>query len=110
VRAGIEVLAQLEGRKWLVLGGMAELGEFADEAHTEAGTYAREHGVERLFALGPLAHLAAASFGDGASTFDDADALARALDSQAGEDVRILIKGSRFNRLERVVDALVKKG
>ena len=110
VRAGIEVLAQLEGRKWLVLGGMGELGDFAPVAHTEAGVYAREQGVERLFALGTLASLAAESFGDGAQTFDDTDELARALDAEAGEDVRILVKGSRFNRLERVVEALVRKG
>jgi UDP-N-acetylmuramoyl-tripeptide--D-alanyl-D-alanine ligase len=106
VRAGIEVLAQLEGRRWLVLGDMAELGEFADAAHSEAGEYARTHGIERLFAMGPLAALAARSFGPGAETFADADSLARALEG-AGPDVRILIKGSRVNRLERVVDALV---
>lgn len=110
VRAGIEVLAQLEGRKWLVLGGMGELGEFADDAHIEAGAYAREQGMERLFALGPLAALAARSFGSGAETFSDVESLARVLDEQAGADVRILIKGSRFNRLERVVEALVRKG
>jgi UDP-N-acetylmuramoyl-tripeptide--D-alanyl-D-alanine ligase len=109
VRAGIEVLAQLEGRKWMVLGGMGELGEFTDEAHVEAGAYAREHGIEKLFTLGPLASLAADSFGAGAVKFADAESLARALDSQADAGVRLLIKGSRFNRLERVVEALVKK-
>ena len=52
VHAGIEVLAQLEGRKWLVFGQMGELGDFAEEAHTEIGAFARAHGVERLFAVG----------------------------------------------------------
>jgi len=109
VRAGIEVLAQLEGRKWMVLGGMGELGEFTDDAHVEAGTYAREQGIEKLFTLGPLASLAADSFGAGAVKFEDAESLARALDEQADAGVRVLIKGSRFNKLERVVEALVKK-
>ena len=109
VRAGIEVLAQLEGRKWLVLADMAELGEFADAAHSQAGEYARTHGVERLFAMGPLAARAAQSFGARAETFADAQALTRALQA-AGPDVRMLIKGSRFNRLERVVEALTQKG
>jgi len=108
VRAGIEVLAQLEGRRWLVLGDMAELGEFGEAAHKEAGEYARTHGVERLFAMGPLAKLAAESFGAGAEVFADADSLARALDSAARADVRMLIKGSRINRLERVVEALTQ--
>jgi UDP-N-acetylmuramoyl-tripeptide--D-alanyl-D-alanine ligase len=106
VRAGIEVLAGLDGRKWLVLGDMAELGSFAESAHREIGRLARERGVERLFAMGTLAALAVESFGPGAQWFADAAALAEALGG-AGEDVRMLIKGSRVNRLERVVDALV---
>jgi UDP-N-acetylmuramyl pentapeptide synthase len=110
VRAGIEVLAQLEGRRWLVLGDMGELGEFAPAAHAEAGLQARSLGVERLYTFGPLAALAAASFGEGARSFPDVDALARALDAEADREVRILIKGSRSNRLERVVEALVKEG
>jgi UDP-N-acetylmuramoyl-tripeptide--D-alanyl-D-alanine ligase len=106
VRAGIEVLAGLEGRKWLVLGDMAELGEFAESAHTEIGAFAREHGIERLFATGPLASRAVESFGRGGQWFAEATGLTEALRG-AAPDVRMLIKGSRVNRLERVVDALV---
>ncbi|HWM66863.1 MAG TPA: UDP-N-acetylmuramoyl-tripeptide--D-alanyl-D-alanine ligase [Steroidobacteraceae bacterium] len=106
VRAGIEVLAGLDGRKWLVLGDMAELGEFSESAHAEIGVFAREHGIERLFATGQLAALAVESFGRGGQWFAEANALAEALHA-APSDVRMLIKGSRVNRLERVVDALV---
>jgi UDP-N-acetylmuramoyl-tripeptide--D-alanyl-D-alanine ligase len=106
MQAGIEVLAGLEGRKWLVMGDMAELGEFAESAHKEAGVFAREHGVERLFAIGQLAALAVESFGRGGQWFPDGTALAEGLKG-APSDVRMLIKGSRVNRLERVVDALV---
>jgi UDP-N-acetylmuramoyl-tripeptide--D-alanyl-D-alanine ligase len=106
VRAGIEVLAGLDGRKWLVLGDMAELGDFAASSHTEIGVFAREHGIERLFATGQLAALAVESFGRGGQWFAEANALAEALIA-APSDVRMLIKGSRVNRLERVVEALV---
>jgi len=106
VRAGIEVLAALDGRKWLVLGDMAELGSFAEQSHTEVGVFAREHGIERLFATGSLAALAVESFGRGGQWFAEAGALAEELRG-ATADVRMLIKGSRVNRLERVVDALV---
>jgi UDP-N-acetylmuramoyl-tripeptide--D-alanyl-D-alanine ligase len=106
VRAGIEVLAGLDGRKWLVLGDMAELGDFAESSHTDIGVFAREHGIERLFATGPLAARAGESFGSGGQWFAEASALAQALQG-APPDVRMLIKGSRVNRLERVVDALV---
>jgi len=105
VRAGIEVLAGLDGRKWLVLGDMAELGDFAQSSHTEIGVFAREHGIEQLFATGSLAALAVESFGRGGQWFAEASALAEALRG-APPDVRMLIKGSRVNRLERVVDAL----
>jgi UDP-N-acetylmuramoyl-tripeptide--D-alanyl-D-alanine ligase len=107
MRAGIEVLAELEGRKWLVVGDMAELGAATQDSHVEIGTLARARGIERLFATGQLAQLAVESFGPGATWYPDSDALARALDADAGPEVRMLIKGSRVNRLERVVAALI---
>jgi UDP-N-acetylmuramoyl-tripeptide--D-alanyl-D-alanine ligase len=109
VRAAIEVLSELAGRKWLVLGDMAELGEFAPAAHSDIGEFARAHGLERLYATGVLAARAVKSFGAGGEWFADAAALTAALRAALGErgaDVRLLVKGSRMNRLERVVEAL----
>jgi UDP-N-acetylmuramoyl-tripeptide--D-alanyl-D-alanine ligase len=109
VRAAIEVLASLSGRKWLVLGDMGELGGFAAEAHGDIGEFARAQGIERLYATGPLMQRAVDSFGAGARWFGSAAELTAAVDEAlrgAGPEVRLLIKGSRFNRLERVVDAL----
>jgi UDP-N-acetylmuramoyl-tripeptide--D-alanyl-D-alanine ligase len=106
-RAGLEVLSELQGRRWLVLGDMAELGEVAEDSHRELGELAHSLGVERLYSFGALAALAAESFGPGAERFRDADELARALDAALSPDVRVLVKGSRVNRLERVVDALL---
>jgi UDP-N-acetylmuramoyl-tripeptide--D-alanyl-D-alanine ligase len=106
VHAGIDVLAQLTGRKWMVFGQMGELGAFADEAHTEIGTFARAHGIERMFAVGTHAQLTVKSFGAGAEWFADTTQLSKALDAALTPDVRVLIKGSRSNRLERVVEAL----
>ena len=118
VRAGIEVLTSIEGRRWLVLGDMAELGDFAPDAHAEIGAFARERGVERLLATGQLAALAVERFGTGGQWFPDTEALTRellralsAVRAADGEpevrSVRLLVKGSRVNRLERVVTALV---
>jgi UDP-N-acetylmuramoyl-tripeptide--D-alanyl-D-alanine ligase len=106
VRAGIEVLAQLDGRKWLVLGDMAELGNFAQASHAEIGAFARAAGIERLFATGALTMAAVESFGTGGQWFADATALSAALIAGADDSVRLLVKGSRTNRLERVVEAL----
>ena len=107
VRAAIEVLTQLDGRKWLVLGDMAELGDFAQTSHAEIGAFAREQGVERLYATGVLTVDTVESFGAGGQWFADPQALAAALIANANSGVRMLVKGSRVNRLERVVEALI---
>ena len=109
MRAAIEVLATLSGRKWLVLGDMGELGAFAADAHTDIGEFARAQGIERLYATGPLMQRAVESFGAGARWYGAAAELTAALHEAlrgAGSEVRLLVKGSRSNRLERVVEAL----
>jgi UDP-N-acetylmuramoyl-tripeptide--D-alanyl-D-alanine ligase len=109
MRAAIEVLATLSGRKWLVLGDMGELGAFASDAHTDIGEFARAQGIERLYATGPLMQRAVESFGAGARWYGAAPELIAAVDEAlrgAGPEVRLLVKGSRSNRLERVVEAL----
>jgi UDP-N-acetylmuramoyl-tripeptide--D-alanyl-D-alanine ligase len=106
VRAGLDVLRTLPGATWLVLGDMAELGEFAEDSHAHMGTYARDCGVKRLFALGPQSSRAVETFGSGAEWFADVDSLTRRLQAELAPGVIVLIKGSRINRLERVVQAL----
>jgi UDP-N-acetylmuramoyl-tripeptide--D-alanyl-D-alanine ligase len=103
MRAGIDVLTQQPGRAWLVMGDMGELGDHARDSHVEIGAYARERGVQCLFATGPLSTLAVEAFGAGASWYSDTETMARAVDEQLTADVTLLVKGSRSNRLERVV-------
>jgi UDP-N-acetylmuramoyl-tripeptide--D-alanyl-D-alanine ligase len=110
VRAGLEVLRSLPGATWLVLGDMAELGEFAENSHAHMGAYARDCGIKRLFALGPQSSRAVETFGSGAEWFADADTLTRRLQAELAPGVTVLIKGSRVNRLERVVQALTGGG
>jgi UDP-N-acetylmuramoyl-tripeptide--D-alanyl-D-alanine ligase len=109
VRAGIDVLVGLGGKPWLVFADMGELGAHAHASHVEIGEYARQKGVERLFATGKLATLSAEAFGKGAAWFPDTESLARALDGALQADVCVLVKGSRSNRLERVVTALLEQ-
>jgi UDP-N-acetylmuramoyl-tripeptide--D-alanyl-D-alanine ligase len=110
VRAGLEVLRSLPGATWLVLGDMAELGEFAEDSHAHMGAYARDCGIKRLFALGPQSSRAVETFGSGAEWFADAESLTRRLQAELAPGVTVLIKGSRINRLERVVQALTGGG
>jgi UDP-N-acetylmuramoyl-tripeptide--D-alanyl-D-alanine ligase len=106
MKAGIEVLASVDARRWLVMGDMGELGEFAPQSHEEIGRFARNHRIDRLFATGKHAALAVESFGPGAQWFADSEALARAVNADLTREVCVLVKGSRSARLERVVDAL----
>jgi UDP-N-acetylmuramoyl-tripeptide--D-alanyl-D-alanine ligase len=101
--AGIDVLTQQSGESWLVMGDMGELGAAAPGSHVEIGHYARGHGVRRLFATGELSKLAVESFGSGASWHPDTEALSRAVEAELSPNVTLLVKGSRSNRLERVV-------
>jgi UDP-N-acetylmuramoyl-tripeptide--D-alanyl-D-alanine ligase len=82
---------------------MGELGDSARSSHVQVGTYARDHGVRRLFATGAMSQLAVEAFGSGASWHVDAAALAQAVEAELSPGVTLLIKGSRSARLERVV-------
>jgi UDP-N-acetylmuramoyl-tripeptide--D-alanyl-D-alanine ligase len=110
VRAAMEVLRALSGATWLVLGDMAELGESSQDSHAHIGSYARDCGIKRLFAMGPLSSRAVETFGSGGEWFADADSLTRRLQAELTPGVTVLIKGSRINRLERVVQALTGGG
>lgn len=107
VRAAIDVLAHLPGKRLLVLGDMGELGERAAACHSEIGAYARQVGIKKLYALGELSTLTAAAFGAGARHFESIQALHAAVKAELAPDVTALVKGSRFMKMERVVDALI---
>lgn len=107
VRAAIDVLAELPGPRWLVLGDMGEVGDQGPAFHAEVGAYAHERGVEHLFTLGALAFHAAASCA-GARHFDDMTLLQKAVQQALPDAGSMLVKGSRFMRMERVVDAIVQ--
>ena len=105
VRAAIDVLAELPGPRLLVLGDMGEVGDQGPAFHAEAGRYAAAQGIEHLFAMGTLGRLAADAFA-GARHFDSVDALNQAVLAQLPQVESLLVKGSRFMRMERVVEAV----
>jgi UDP-N-acetylmuramoyl-tripeptide--D-alanyl-D-alanine ligase len=106
VRAGIDVLASTIGRKLLVLGDMGEIGEASGQYHDEIGGYAKSQGIDRLFAFGDAAQQAVRNFGEGARHYCNIEKLIAAVDKELGQETTVLIKGSRFMKMERVADAL----
>ena len=104
--AAIDTLALASGERWLVLGDMAELGANANVLHADVGTRAREHGIEHLYAIGPLSVATIKAFGSSGEHFDDKSALIAALQSRLHSGVTCLIKGSHSAGMEQVVAAL----
>jgi UDP-N-acetylmuramoyl-tripeptide--D-alanyl-D-alanine ligase len=106
VRAGIDVLAATIGKKVLVLGDMGEIGEMSAQFHDEIGGYAKSQGIDRLFALGEASALAAHNFGSGGEHYTHIDQLIEALTAELTPETTVLVKGSRFMRMERVANAI----
>jgi UDP-N-acetylmuramoyl-tripeptide--D-alanyl-D-alanine ligase len=106
VRAAIDVLAGIAARRVLILGDMDEVGAASSDFHAEIGSYARERGVDRLLALGTATAASARAFGTAASHFQDLEGLLSAAAPLAVQGTALLVKGSRFMRMERVVEQL----
>lgn len=98
--AAVDVLAELPAPRWLLLGDMGEVGERGPEFHGEVGAYARAKGIETVWSAGTLA-----AHAQGTRHFADVPALVAAL-GEAPAAAAILVKGSRFMAMERVVAAL----
>lgn len=106
MHAAIDTLALAGGERWLVLGDMAELGADARALHAGVGTHARERGIDRLFAVGPLSVAAVDAFGAGGKHFPDKAALIDTLRTELHAGVTCLVKGSHSSGMEQVVVAL----
>jgi len=104
-RAAIDVLATMPGERVLVLADMGEVGENGPAFHREIGEYAKGR-VDVLVTFGAMSATAARAFGAGANHFEDVDRLSSAVAAMDAPGRTILVKGSRFMRMERVVEAL----
>jgi len=109
MRAALDVLAALPGRRIFVMGDMGEVGEAAGQLHDEIGGHAKSQGIELLFALGEKSVAAARNFGDGGRHCKDVATLVAALKPLMDKDTTVLVKGSRFMKMERIVAEILEK-
>ena len=107
VKAAIAVLAQLPPPRILVLGDMGELGIDAAAMHADVGTNARDAGIDSFCATGELMRDAVRAFGKGGEHFREIDLLVNAIKPRLKANTHVLVKGSRFMKMERVVAQLV---
>lgn len=109
VLAAIDVLASTPAPRVLVLGDMGEVGDNGPAFHREVGEYAARRGIDRLLAMGELAQASVVAFGDGGQHFsnvDDVTPLVAELNATLSAPATVLVKGSRFMRMERVLEQL----
>ncbi len=109
LKAAMEMLSEYKGKRVLVLGDMAELGEDADLAHSDAGHRAKEIGLDAIYATGKLSLSSVEGFGKGAEHFESKELLSKALKEKINENWTLLIKGSRSAAMEEVVASLQEK-
>ncbi len=108
MHAAIAVLAELPAPRLLVMGDMGEVGDQGPQFHTEAGAHARARGIEQLFTLGAQSAHASAAFGFGAAQhFDNMAQLQSAVQAQLPTVGSVLVKGSRFMKMEQALDAMM---
>ncbi|MEN3363488.1 MAG: UDP-N-acetylmuramoyl-tripeptide--D-alanyl-D-alanine ligase [Burkholderiales bacterium] len=107
MRAAIDVLSNAPAPRVLVIGDMGEVGNEGPQFHGEVGAYARDRGIEHLLTLGELAVHASNAFGPSARHFDDIGSIKQAVDALVTSDTTVLVKGSRFMKMERVVQHLM---
>ena len=106
VRAAIDVLAELPAPRLLVLGDMGEVGTQGPEFHQEMGLHAAQMGIDHVLCLGDLAAHTATAYGANAQHKSDIDALNQHVMQLLPELGSVLVKGSRFMKMERVIEAI----
>jgi len=102
-RAAIDVLAELPGPRLAVLGDMGEVGGQGPQFHAEVGEHAHERGIDKLFTLGEQSRAMKGTH------FDSVEALNAAVLAELPNTTSVLVKGSRFMKMERVVEAICAK-
>ncbi|MEM9480317.1 MAG: cyanophycin synthetase, partial [Verrucomicrobiota bacterium] len=117
MRAAVDTLAELDckGRRFAVLGGMAELGETAEEEHRKLGELVRARKIDFLLSVGDQAR----GITDGLSPngggrpmiehFGEHEDCAEFLEANISSGDLILVKGSRSARMEKVIEQMEKK-
>ncbi len=103
VRAAIDVLAEADGKRIVVLGALGELGPEEAQLHKAIGEYARAHKVDCLMAYGELTKHAVKAFGDNAKWYASKEQLSEALVNELDANTTVLVKGSRSMKMEDVV-------
>lgn len=106
VKASLNMLSELGGRRVAVLGDMKELGTNELSLHQEVGKYAKQKGIDLLIAAGELSSSTAEGYGDGAYHFDTVDDCISALKNILQKGDTVLVKASHSMHFEKITEAI----
>ena len=109
MKAAIDVLANQKTVQIFVMGDMAELGADAPQMHAAIGAYAKQKGITHFLTFGDLSAKAAQEFGTNSQHFTTLEALIAVIKALMKKETTVLVKGSRFMQMERVVKELLAK-
>jgi UDP-N-acetylmuramoyl-tripeptide--D-alanyl-D-alanine ligase len=109
VKAAIDLLSELPKPQMLVLGDMGEVGDQGLKFHKEVGLYAHQKDIDRVLCLGELTTYAVQASGIRAQHFGDIDALNFQVRLELPKMASVLVKGSRFMKMERVLETIAKQ-
>lgn len=108
IKAAIELLAQYDAKKVLVLGDMGELGEYAVATHQGLGPVIEKNNIDILMSYGQLSQHYGHGYQGVHLHFKDKEQLNQALEKQliafGTQPVVVLAKGSRSTQMESVVE------
>ncbi len=110
LNAAIQFLVSRGKDTCLILGEMGELGADSARIHYQAGEYARQQGVRKLYTLGAMAEEVVNGFGAGGEHFSEKDKLITSVKSRTSKETIVLVKGSRAMQMEKIVEALLDQG
>ncbi len=108
LQAGLEVLSDCPGHRWLVMGDMMELGDESVAMHRQAGVLAKQYGIERVYGIGDLTANTVDEFGSGARHYETIADLITELKKDLSGQETLLIKGSRAMAMDKIVDSLME--
>jgi len=110
VKAALDYLAGFSGKRVFVLGDMGELGARAQEYHGETGKLASDLKIDEFISFGDLSKFAGAEFKGSSSHFTDMQKLIQHIAIYLDDKTTVLVKGSRFMQMQRLIEGLMESG
>ena len=107
MKVALNVLTQQAKEPWVILGAFGEMGIDSLKIHKEIGELIKSTSVIRLLTIGADAKSASDAFGKGATFFNSQEQLIATLKQELKGEETLLIKGSRTQKLENIVAALI---